>query len=106
MDPRVSVEPTITIRRKQPKVATATSFVDQETATARRAEKETEVFRTPTVDKSVATEIRESRSRKGWTQKQLATAVNEKVDVIKAVEGGTAPRNGALVVKLRRALRG
>ena len=110
MDPRVParvVEPTITIQRKaqRPKRTTATSFVDQATAQAHRAERETETFKVATIDPSIAKDVRDGRARKGWTQKQLATAVNEKVDVIKAVEGGTAPPNGALVVKLRRALK-
>lgn len=111
MDPRVTVkpvDPTIVLKGnkgKKPKHTTATSFVDQGTAMAHRAERETESFKVATVDPSVAKEIREARARKGWTQRQLATAVNEKVDVIKAVEGGKAPPNGALVVKLRRALK-
>lgn len=106
MDPRVDWTP-VTLKgapkKKQP-VATS-SYVDQATAAARRAEKETETFKVATIDAGVAREVREGRARKRMTQKQLAQAVNEKPDVIRAWEAGTAPPNGALLVELRRALR-
>jgi len=104
MDPRVNIEPTVVFKGKG-KRTQSTSFVDQATARARRVENETEHFRVDTVSSDVAGEIRNGRVRKGWTQKQLATAVNEKVDVIRAWEAGKAIPNGNLLVKIRRALR-
>jgi len=79
--------------------------VSQGTARARRVEAETEDFAIKTVSKSAATEIRELRTKKGWTQKQLAQAINERPDVVKAWENGTAIPNGQLLVKMRRALK-
>jgi ribosome-binding protein aMBF1 (putative translation factor) len=106
MDPRVDWEP-VTLRpaKAAGKAPVASSYVDQGTAAARRAERETEAFRVATVETDVAREIRDLRAARGWTQKQLAAAVNERVDVIRGVEAGTAPPNGVLLVRLRRALR-
>jgi len=87
------------------KKKTPGSFADQSTARARRAEEETEDFTIKTVPKSAATEIRELRTKKGWTQKQLAQAINERPDVVKSWENGTAIPNGQLLVKMRRALK-
>ena len=81
------------------------SFVDQNIARARKAETETEDFTIKTVSKSAATEIIELRTKKGWTQKQLAQAINERPDVVKSWENGTAIPNGQLLVKMRRALK-
>jgi len=105
MDPRVDWEPVTLRPKKAGKAAVPTSYVDQGTAAARRAERETEAFRVATVDADVAREVRGLRAARGWTQKQLAAAVNERVDVIRGVEMGTAPPNGALLVRLRRALK-
>lgn len=79
--------------------------LSQEAARARRAEQETESFRVHTVDRKVAAEIRDGRRRKQWTQKQLAQAINERVDVVQAWEDGKAQPNGQLLVKIRRALK-
>lgn len=81
------------------------SAPDQATARAHRAEAETENFAIKTVSKTAASEIRELRTKKGWTQKQLAQAINERPDVVKAWENGTAIPNGQLLVKMRRALK-
>jgi len=105
MDPRQDWTPVTIKSAPKKKVTEASSYVDQATAAARRAERETESFKVTTIDAAVAREVREGRARTGMTQKQLAQAVNEKPDVIKAWEAGTAPPNGALLVKLRRALK-
>jgi len=77
----------------------------QEQARAKKAETETEVFRVETVSRSAASEIRELRDKKGWTQKQLAQAINEPLHTVSAWESGKAIPNGALLVKMRRALK-
>lgn len=81
------------------------SALDEGAARARRAEAETEEFKIKTVDRSAAAEIRELRTKKGWTQKQLAQAINERPDVVRAWESGTAIPNGQLLVRMRRALK-
>lgn len=88
-----------------PRSAAPTVHVDEATARARKAEAETENFTLKTVTRSAAAEIRELRTRKGWTQKQLAAAINERPDVVRGWEAGTAVPNGALLVKMRRALK-
>lgn len=87
------------------RVAHTVPVVDEATARARKAEAETEDFTLKTVARSAAAEIRELRTRKGWTQKQLAAAINERPDVVRGWEAGTAVPNGALLVKMRRALK-
>lgn len=77
----------------------------QEQARAKKAENETEVFRVDSVSRSAASEIRDLRAKKGWTQKQLAQAINEPVKLVSSWEAGTAIPNGALLVKMRRALK-
>jgi len=77
----------------------------QEQARAKKAETETEAFRLETVSRSAAAEIQHLRAKKGWTQKQLAQAINEPVKTVSAWESGSAIPNGALLVKMRRALK-
>lgn len=77
----------------------------QEQARAKKAEFENEAFRVDTVTRSAASEIRDLRAKKGWTQKQLAQAINEPLQTVSAWESGKAIPNGALLVKMRRALK-
>jgi len=56
------------------------------------------------VDKSLSKAIMRARMSKKWTQKQLATAVNEKPQVVGEYESGKAIPNGALITKMERAL--
>lgn len=77
----------------------------QEQARAKKAELETEDFRVETVSRSAASEIRDLRAKKGWTQKQLAQAINEPLHTVSAWESGKAIPNGGLLVKMRRVLK-
>jgi len=56
------------------------------------------------VDKSLSKAIMQARTAKKMTQKELATKVNEKPQVIGEYESGKAIPNGALIVKIERAL--
>ena len=56
------------------------------------------------VDKSLSKAIMQARMSKKWTQKQLATAINEKPQVVGEYESGKAIPNGALITKMERAL--
>lgn len=95
----------VAVPRRHEKRVNPMSALDEGTARARRAEAETEDFKVKTVDRTAAAEIRELRAKKGWTQKQLAQAINERPDVVRSWENGTAIPNGALLVKMRRALK-
>ena len=48
--------------------------------------------------------IQQARMAKGMSQKDLATKINEKPQVIQQYEAGTAIPNGAIVQKLQKAL--
>lgn len=56
------------------------------------------------VDVSVGKTIAKARQEKGFTQKELATKVNEKPQVINDYESGKAQPNQQLLGKLERAL--
>eukprot|EP00978_Attheya_sp_CCMP212_P021244 scaffold61840_cov35-Attheya_sp.AAC.1 len=56
------------------------------------------------VDKSLSKAIMQARTAKKMTQKDLATAVNEKPQVIAEYESGKAIPNGAIIVKIERKL--
>ena len=70
---------------------------------ARKLE-ESEETKHAKVDKSLSKAIMQARTGKKWTQKQLATAVNEKPQIIGEYESGKAIPNGALITKIERAL--
>ena len=46
----------------------------------------------------------QARTAKGWTQKQLGTAINEKPQVVGEYEQGKAIPNNSLIAKMERAL--
>lgn len=56
------------------------------------------------VDKSLSKAIMQARTAKGWTQKELATAVNEKPQVVGEYETGKAIPNPQIISKLERKL--
>lgn len=70
-----------------------------------KIENETEAFRVATVDRSVSRAICDARQRAGMTQKQLATAINEKPQVLQELESGKAVPNHSVLGKLERALK-
>merc|ERR1719276_60246 len=57
-----------------------------------------------TVDKSLSKAIMQARMAKKMTQKDLATAINEKPQVVAEYENGKAIPNGAIIVKIERKL--
>jgi len=70
---------------------------------ARKLE-ESEETRHAKVDKSLSKAIMQARTAKGWTQKQLGTAINEKPQVVGEYEQGKAIPNNSLIAKMERAL--
>jgi len=71
---------------------------------ARKLEEDTESFQHRTVDKNLAKAISQARVAKKLTQAQLATAINERPQVIQQYESGDAIPNPAVLNKLDRAL--
>jgi len=73
------------------------------TMSARKLE-ETDELKHNKVDKSLSKAIMQARTAKKMTQKDLATAINEKPQVVAEYENGKAIPNGAIIVKLERKL--
>jgi putative transcription factor len=70
---------------------------------ARKLE-ESEDLKHATVNKSLSKAIQQARIAKKMTQKELATAINEKPQVIAEYENGKAIPNGQIIVKIERKL--
>mmetsp|Transcript_1182 Transcript_1182/g.1927 ORF Transcript_1182/g.1927 Transcript_1182/m.1927 type:complete len:144 (-) Transcript_1182:171-602(-) len=69
-----------------------------------KLENETEEFKHATVDRSLSQAIQQARLARKMTQKQLATAINEKPQIIQQYESGQAIPNPQIISKLERAL--
>jgi len=65
---------------------------------------ESEETKVAKVDKSLSKAIMQARVAKKMNQKQLATAINEKPQVIGEYESGKAIPNGQIISKIERAL--
>ena len=65
---------------------------------------ETETFKHDKVDKGFSKALQQARLAKKMNQKQLATAINEKPQVINQYESGKAIPNNAVIAKIERAL--
>ena len=73
-------------------------------AKARKLEEETETFHTEKAGLSLGKAIQQGRTAKKLTQKQLATSLNEKPQVIQQYENGQAIPNPQIISKIERAL--
>lgn len=56
------------------------------------------------MDRSLSQALMKARADKKMTQKQLATAINEKPQIVGEYESGKAIPNGQIIAKLERAL--
>jgi ribosome-binding protein aMBF1 (putative translation factor) len=65
---------------------------------------EAEDFKHDKVDLSLSKSIMQARTAKKMTQKELATAINEKPQVIAEYESGKAIPNPQIISKIERAL--
>lgn len=65
---------------------------------------DTENTKVKTVSKSMGKLIMQGRNAKGWTQKELATKINEKPQVINTYETGKAVPSSQITNKIQRAL--
>lgn len=70
---------------------------------ARKLE-ESDELKHKTVNKSLSKAIQQARMAKKMTQKDLATAINEKPQVIAEYENGKAIPNGQIISKIERRL--
>lgn len=71
---------------------------------ARKLEEADDVGKIAKVDKSLSKAIMQARTAKKMTQKELATAINEKPQVVSLYESGKAVPNPQIISKLERKL--
>lgn len=69
-----------------------------------KLDRETEELHHEHVTLDTAKLIQQARQAKGWTQKDLATKINEKQQVVNEYESGKAIPNNAVMSKLERNL--
>merc|ERR1712002_91440 len=69
-----------------------------------KLDQETEELHHDTVSLDVAKIIQRARSEKGWSQKDLATRINEKPQVVNDYEAARAVPNNQVMSKLERTL--
>ncbi|GLE11536.1 hypothetical protein PINS_up024011 [Pythium insidiosum] len=74
------------------------------TVNARKLEEDTDNFKHDAVDRSLSQALMKARMDKKMTQKQLATTINEKPQIVAEYESGKAIPNGQVISKLERAL--
>jgi putative transcription factor len=70
----------------------------------RKLEEATDVGKIAKVDKSLSKAIMQARTAKKMSPKELATAINEKPQVVAQYESGKAVPNPQLISKLERKL--
>lgn len=71
---------------------------------ARKLEDATDVGTLAKVDKSLSKAIMQARTAKKWSQKDLATRINAKPQIVAEYESGKAIPNPQIISKLERAL--
>lgn len=86
----------------QAKIGTASSSVTGKSL--KKIEDSTEDFKVATVNKDLSKAITAARMAKKMTQAQLATAINERAQVIQEYESGKAIPNPQVLCKLDKAL--
>ncbi|XP_033731274.1 endothelial differentiation-related factor 1-like [Pecten maximus] len=69
-----------------------------------KLDRETEELHHEHVALSLSRQIQKSRQEKEWTQKELATKINEKPQVVNDYESGKAIPNQQVISKLERCL--
>jgi len=72
--------------------------------TAKRLDDDHETLKHKTVDHNLALNIQRARQAKNWTQKDLATHINEKQSVVTDYESGKAIPNEGVLVRMEKAL--
>jgi putative transcription factor len=70
----------------------------------RKLEETDEPSKIPTVDKALSKAIAQARMAKKMTQKDLATGINEKPQVVAEYEAGKAIPNPQIITKLEKHL--
>eukprot|EP01064_Diplonema_japonicum_P023152 TRINITY_DN33608_c0_g1_i1.p1 TRINITY_DN33608_c0_g1~~TRINITY_DN33608_c0_g1_i1.p1 ORF type:complete len:171 (+),score=34.40 TRINITY_DN33608_c0_g1_i1:40-552(+) len=70
----------------------------------KKLDDDTETLKHKTVSHSFCITLQQSRTKKGWNQKELANACQERETTIKEYENGKAIPNNQVISKMERAL--
>ena len=70
-----------------------------------RIDQDTETLKVKTVDPAVSRAIQQARQRLGKTQKELATDISERIQVVTEYESGKAIPNQTILGKFERVLK-
>jgi len=76
----------------------------QTTKNTAKLDRETDELKHDKVPMDVGRMIQQGRIGKGWSQKELATKINEKPQIINDYEAGRAIPNQAIIGKIERAI--
>lgn len=69
-----------------------------------KLDRETDELKHDKITMDVGKMIQQGRIGKGWSQKELATKINEKPQIINDYEAGRAIPNQAIIGKIERAI--
>ncbi|KAL7633759.1 UNVERIFIED_CONTAM: hypothetical protein RMT77_015713 [Armadillidium vulgare] len=86
------------------KYGAATNKQHQTSLNTAKLDRETEELKHEKITVDVGKLIQQGRQAKGWTQKDLATKINEKPQVVQEYEQGKAVPNQNVLSKLERAV--
>uniref|UniRef100_A0A2P2HW96 Endothelial differentiation-related factor 1-like n=1 Tax=Hirondellea gigas TaxID=1518452 RepID=A0A2P2HW96_9CRUS len=86
------------------KYGAATNRKNATTLNTARLDRETEELKHDKIPQDVGKIIQQGRQTKGWTQKDLATFINEKPQVIQEYEQSKGVPNQAILGKIERAI--
>ncbi|XP_059485755.1 endothelial differentiation-related factor 1 [Neocloeon triangulifer] len=82
----------------------ATNKQHQTTKNTAKLDRETEELKHEKISMDIGKLIQQGRLSKGWSQKELATKINEKPQVINDYEAGRAIPNQAILGKIERTI--
>jgi putative transcription factor len=94
----------VTTERKAGVTNKSSSAAPAPSAHLRKLEEATDVFEHKTINRNLAQAIQQARLAKKMTQAQLATAINERQQIIQQYESGQALPNPQVLNKLDRVL--
>ncbi|MCL4150048.1 UNVERIFIED_CONTAM: hypothetical protein GTU68_041507, partial [Idotea baltica] len=86
------------------KYGAASNKQQQTSLNTAKLDRETEELKHEKITVDVGKLIQQGRQGKGWTQKELATKINEKPQVVQEYEQGKAVPNQNVLAKLERAV--
>jgi putative transcription factor len=96
---------TVALKTHQTKRTTAaTSFRSQADADAARLENDEPVKRDTNRIKHFVTDLKNARLSRKMTQKELATFLNMKPDIVQSIENGKLVPDSSIIQKIKRKL--